>query len=185
VAVLLALSACGSSQEESSVEVVPPPARAITTHADVVMLLHALNAGEVETSQLALQRAQDPRVTRFAQRMIAEHSQGDRILMSVHEMNGGPPTTHLHPMVKDLRQRVRQTVESLHAHTGSSFDLGYMENQVHLHAWAFDTLDRVLIPVVDDGPLEDDRLEQVLEELREHVEAHLRMALEIQGALSR
>jgi putative membrane protein len=85
------------------------------------------NAFEIETSQVALQRATNPQVRRFANRMISDHTLATRQMAMVVRRNGmeAPPPS--------LDARHAAMLEQLRATPEGNFDAAYMTMQDQAH----------------------------------------------------
>jgi putative membrane protein len=81
---------------------------------------------EVELGQLAQQKASNPQVKQFAQRMVQDHTQANSKLMQIFQQKGvTPPTT-----VGAQYGAMREQIEGL---SGSEFDREYMSQMVEDH----------------------------------------------------
>ncbi|MUG92931.1 DUF4142 domain-containing protein [Scytonema sp. UIC 10036] len=81
---------------------------------------------EIQTSQLALQRAKSPEVRNFAQRMIKEHTNSSQQLTKIAQQKGYKlPTT--------LGDANRALLTQLTNASGTNFDQAYMQGQVTAH----------------------------------------------------
>src|SRR5919112_5376990 len=69
----------------------PAPAMvAVTSAAEFVPTATSSNLFEIESSRLALQRARDPEVRRFARQMIRDHNMATRRMATVVRRSGLP-----------------------------------------------------------------------------------------------
>jgi putative membrane protein len=104
----------------------PTPApMAVTTAAEFVPTAVSSNLLEIESSQLALQRARNPEVRRFARQMIRDHNLASRRMTAVLRRSGLPvPQPAMIP-------RHQQMLASLQ--TATDFDAAYMDLQVMAH----------------------------------------------------
>jgi putative membrane protein len=94
-----------------------------------VMAAAAGGMAEVMTSTLALQRAEDPEVRQFAQRMIADHNRANQELMSLAGARGiGVPAA---PDIKDQAE-----ADVLSGLRRAEFDRAYIRGQVAAHLCA-------------------------------------------------
>ena len=107
----------------------PPaaPAAMANTATDFVQMATVSNAFEIETSQLAVERATDPQVRRFANRMISDHTRASRQMAMVLRRNGmeAPPPS--------LDPRHAAMLEQLRATPAGGFDAAYMTMQAQAH----------------------------------------------------
>jgi putative membrane protein len=88
---------------------------------------------EIQSSQLALTRSQNPEVRAFAQQMIADHSASTNALMQTPEAQaaGLPPLDPEHAQMLAQLQRL----------SGPQFDSAYMQMQVQAHREALSLQD--------------------------------------------
>lgn len=121
VASAMALGVAGCMTPTASA----PPPMAVTTAAVFVPTAVSSNLLEIESSRMALQRARNPEVRRFAQQMIRDHNLATRRMMAVLRRSGLPmPAPAMIP-------RHQQMVASLQA--APDFDAAYMGAQVVAH----------------------------------------------------
>jgi putative membrane protein len=84
------------------------------------------DAAEVQLGQMAEQKASNPKVKGFGQRMVKDHSQNDDLLTSVAEEQHIPLPTELDPEHKNAK-------DALSKKNGTQFDQNYMTMMVHEH----------------------------------------------------
>ena len=85
---------------------------------------------EIQSSQLALTKAQNPAVRDFARMMVEHHTNTTNQLMSAAQASGmGMVTPQLMPMQQQMMTR-------LEAASGKAFDRTYMRQQVTAHEMA-------------------------------------------------
>jgi putative membrane protein len=129
----LALSACTASDEAS-----PGTASAAAAPGDMtpedragyVTMAGASDLFEIESSRLALTKAQRPEVRQFAQMMIDHHTQTTAALTQAAQASGmTPPPPALMPMQQQMMQE-------LQAASNATFDQVYTRQQVPAHEMA-------------------------------------------------
>lgn len=99
-------------------------AAAQTDPAQFAQMAASSNMFEVESSRLALEKAQDQKVRDFAQKMIDDHTRaGERMMQVAQEAGMQPPTTMM-PEDKQQLDRLSQVQD---------FDRAYMQAQVAAH----------------------------------------------------
>jgi putative membrane protein len=105
--------------------------------ADRKFVTEAAEAGmaEVAAGRLAVQKAQDPMVKQFAQRMIDEHTAANGELMKLAGSRGVPL-----PSEPD-RSRSKE-LDALQKRSGADFDRAYMNGQVADHQKAVTLFER-------------------------------------------
>ncbi|MBD2777818.1 DUF4142 domain-containing protein [Iningainema tapete] len=81
---------------------------------------------EIQTSQQALKRAQDPKVKAFAQQMIKEHTTSSKQLAPIAKKRGVT-------LPKDVGAENQALLTQLSSLKGKEFDSAYMQAQVQAH----------------------------------------------------
>ena len=114
----LALSACAT---------MAPTPRTATPYA---MMAASSDQFEIQSSQTALERAQNTEVRRYAQTLIDHHTQTSATLMSAAQQAGLPPPP---PVLTARHAAMLRTVQAAPA---AGFDRAYMTAQVPAHAEA-------------------------------------------------
>jgi putative membrane protein len=120
VASALALGVAGCMTPMASA----PPA-AVTTASVFVPTAASSNLFEIESSRLALRRARDPEVRRFARQMIRDHNVATRRMAAVVRSTGMPVPP---PALNAKHQQMLATVEG-----ASDFDAAYVNAQLMAH----------------------------------------------------
>ena len=115
-AAVLALSASGAWAQS-------PP----ISNADFVMHASVGNTFEIEESKVALERATDPRLKAFAQKMISDHSAAEKTLQEA----AGKDKLKTEPELDKPHQAM---LDNLKTFNGTDFDKIYMADQIAGHA---------------------------------------------------
>ncbi len=84
------------------------------------------DTAEVQLGQMAEQKASNPKVKAFGQRMVNDHSKNDDLLTSLAQEQHIPLPTELDPEHKNAKA-------ALSSKSGSQFDQDYMRLMVHEH----------------------------------------------------
>ncbi len=105
----------------------PAPASTQAT-ADFVHKASTTSLFEIESSQLALQKSQDPAVRAFAQKMVDDVTKSQAALQTAVNAAAGAPQPDI--MLDAARQA---DVDALTNATPGGFDHLYAELQVHAH----------------------------------------------------
>jgi putative membrane protein len=121
VSTALALGVAGCMTPMASA----PPAAAVTTAAAFVPMATSSNLFEIESSRLALERARNPEVRRFARQMIRDHNVATRRMAAVVRRSGVPMPP---PALIPRHQQMLATVQG-----AADFDAAYMGAQVMAH----------------------------------------------------
>lgn len=151
---------------------IPAPDTALSD-AQVVGIVQAINAGEIEQAQLAKSKAKDSRVKKFAEHMITQHTDSQKQLGKVENTDAA-----MSGVQSDLKVASAADMDTLKNAAAADFDAIYMTNQVKQHQAALDMLTNRLIPATSDP-----KLQALLESTRATVDKHLKSANEIQQAL--
>jgi len=146
------------------------------TDAQIVALTDAANTAEVDAAKIAVAQAKNARVRKFAQTMIDHHGKAKRDQEKLIVKLSIQPEEST--KARDLRTSATDTERTLKAAPNDMFDKVYIDIQVADHQMVLDTLDRELIPNV-----QNPELKKSLQEQRTRVEQHLSQALEIQKML--
>jgi putative membrane protein len=100
---------------------------------------------EITFSQLALQKATNPKVKAYAQKMITDHNQLEAEMKPVADKLGVTPVT-------SLDAKHQQLYDQLNAMSGADFDKTYMQDMDQDHHMALDTL-KSAEPTIQDKQL--------------------------------
>jgi putative membrane protein len=121
VASALALGVAGCMTPMASA---PTPV-AVTSAAEFVPTAVSSNLLEIESSRLALQRARDPEVRRFARQMIRDHNLASRRMAAVVRRSDLPMPP---PAMIPRHQAMLATVQA-----APDFDAAYVSAQITAH----------------------------------------------------
>lgn len=145
----LSLAACGQPADRSATapaESVTPdanPAATVPTMADeasapdFVRLAAQSDMLEIQSSQMAVERAQNAEVKAFAQMMVDAHTKTTRDLKTAVEATGQPLTP---PTTAD--QEVTDELNDLRETAAADFDKAYIDLQVETHQKALNLMQR-------------------------------------------
>lgn len=110
----------------------PPPAEAKTTADAYVAASGKSDLYEINSSQVALQKSQNPAVKKFAQMMIDHHQKTTAATMKAAQKAGlNPPPPALDP-------GATASINELQTASGADFDRLYLGQQVPAHQAALD-----------------------------------------------
>jgi len=95
---------------------------------DQQFLQHAARDGlaGVKLGQMAAERANNPEVQRFGQRMVTDHTKANQELMTLAQSKNMS-------IPKDIDKQHQKTAEALGKKRGTSFDRDYMRDMVTDH----------------------------------------------------
>jgi putative membrane protein len=146
------------------------------TDAQIVEVTSAANRGEIEQAREALKRAQTAKVKQFAQRMLADHSQMETKGKQMNKRAGITPQDS--GVSNSLKANGVTVMTTLKSQTGADFDRAYIDAQVREHQQVLDTIDNDLLPQAQSADIK-----AALQQARDHVADHLKMAQDIQSSL--
>jgi putative membrane protein len=143
------------------------------TDPQIAAITDDANSAEIAQAKLAEQKAKDPRVKRFAEKMVKHHSEAKEKQAKLKLQIASSPAS------MDLEKGAASTLSTLTSASGSSFDIAYMNAQVEEHQKVLDTINHDLLPNV-----KSQELKAYLEDIKPTVENHLKDAQRIQRKLS-
>lgn len=174
------LAACSPKKEETTDTLATtPPATATTpttgdvasgwTDANVVDVLTVANQGEVDYSQVGVEKATNPSVKQFAQLMVKDHgTMLDAVKSLASKLNVTPAAND---KVTDLQKENQKDITDLNGKTvGKDFDHEFMEEQVDMHQETLDLLNDL------DSKTTNADLKAAIAEAKPKVQAHLDQA---------
>lgn len=163
---MLALIACGqqaTTTTESTTPTTPPPAAApiAPSAQEFAQSVANSDAFEIQSSQLAAQRAQRQEVKDFAATMVRDHT------MTTQQLTALAPQINLTPPTPQLDAAQQGQIDSLRSQNGAAFDAAYIDAQVAAHTEAVGLFER-FANGGEPGPLRDWAAE-TLPKLRDHL----------------
>jgi putative membrane protein len=174
------LAACSPKNDQTTDTLATtPPATATTpatgdvaggwTDANVVDALTAANQGEVDYSNIGVQKATNPSVKEFAQMMVKDHTTMlDAVKSLSSKLNVTPAPND---KVNDLQKESQKDIADLNGKTaGKDFDNEFMEEQVDMHQETLDLLNDL------DSKTTNADLKAAIAEAKPKVQAHLDQA---------
>jgi putative membrane protein len=139
---------------------------------EIVAVMTAANDGEIQEAELARSTSSDGLVTGFANRMVADHSAANQMLVSTSVSSSLSPIEN--PLSNRLRVESSKQQKKLMALSGTEFDQAYMQAQVKDHRQVLALIDDILLPQV-----RNTMLKALLRSMRKTVAMHLSMARDI------
>jgi len=139
------------------------------TDANVVDVLTTANQGEVDYSQLGVDKATNPSVKQFAQLMVKDHgAMLDAVKNLSTKLNVTPASND---KVTDLQKENQKDITDLNGKkVGKDFDHEFMEEQVDMHQETLDLLNDL------DSKTTNADLKAAIAEAKPKVQAHLDQA---------
>ena len=176
------LAACSPKKEQTTDTLATtPPATATTptpatgevaggwTDANVVDVLTVANQGEVDYSQLGVEKATNPSVKQFAQLMVKDHGAMLDAVKSLTSKLNVTPTAN--DKVNDLQKENQKDITDLNGKkVGKDFDKEFMDEQVDMHQETLDLLNDL------DSKTTNPDLKAAIAEAKPKVQAHLDQA---------
>jgi putative membrane protein len=177
------VAACSPKAEDGTDTLATtPPATATTpttdmgwTDANVVDVLTVANQGEVDYSQIAVDKATNPSVKEYASMMVKEHG---AMVTSVKDLAARLSVTPAsNDKTNDLKEEVSKDINDLNAKTGKDFDKEFIDEQIDMHQETLDLLNDL------DGRTTNADLKTAIAEAKPKVQAHLDQAKAIKDKL--
>lgn len=165
----VALGQSGPATEQAN------EARALSD-PEIAHIAVTANAIDVELAKLAESRAKDPKVLRFAQTMIDDHTAVNGRAAALAKKLGVTPQDNA--VSRQLWEGAGAARAELEPLSGSKFDRAYIAREVAYHEAVLDALDETLIPGATNA-----ELRALLEEVRPAIAAHLKVAGSIASEL--
>jgi putative membrane protein len=150
---------------------VPAPAAATPAITDpqIAAIVLAANSTDSTGGVLASQKATNPKVKAFGERMAADHGGVNKQAVALATRLGVTPEES--PTSRQLTQGGETTRASLSGLSGAAFDRAYMAAEVEYHETVLQAIDNTLIPGATNA-----ELKALLQQVRPAVAAHLDMA---------
>ncbi len=165
----VALTATGNVTAESPESMFADPKIAAVSSAS--------NQDEIQTSQLAVQKATNAQVRQFAEMMVREHGTLEQQAQAMLAQKGMAPVDNALSLQK--KRNLQEMLTMLRSLEGERFDREYVLHQIGSHMMTLHTLDTSLIPQADDPQLKSMLQQQV----RPRVVAHLEQIKQIEQSL--
>jgi putative membrane protein len=139
IAVAVILSGCSSFQSAM-------PGTTLSD-ANVLAILDIINLSEIDSADLAKQKASSEEVKMFASRMLKVHTamlQESRQLAQVINIDPEPPA-----LASTVGKRHQKMMEELRGMSGSDFDQAYLKYQMRMHEQVIDLIQHTADSVDD------------------------------------
>ena len=142
---------------------------------DIMAMVGASNAGEIATSQVAVDKATNANVKAYARKMVTEHramqKQADQLATRLNVTPGSPDVaTQKTRMGNDMTQQLSAATK------GAAFDRQYIDGQVQAHQQTLSELQAMQNTANAD-------VKALIQKAIPSVQAHLDEATRIQGQL--
>ncbi len=150
---------------------------AVPNDDEIATTIAAASMSEIELGRLAQTKAKDPRVKKFAAKMVSDRT--DATHKQVAMMNKMSLKIEENAMSMQLMTDASNTLDSLKSQTGAEFDRTYMDADVKRNQQFLDLIDHKLLPNAKSPDLKS-----FIDDLRPMVERHLTEAQTLQKSLS-
>lgn len=147
------------------------------TDEQILMIVDLANGSEVDQAKIALGKAKNARVKKFAQTMINHHGDAKQKGAKLTKKLGVTPAEST--LSSQLTSDSSNMMSTLKNTAPADFDRTYIEQQIEAHTKVLSTIDAELAPNAKNSDLK-----ALLTEIRPKVEAHLAEAKDIQMALA-
>lgn len=180
------LAACSPKNDAATDTLaMTPPAPAATpatgdvasswTDANVVDVITVANQGEVDYSQVGVQKATNASLKAFARKMVKEHGTIiDDVKALASRLNVTPAPND---KANELKGEVQKDINDLNAKTGKDFDKEFIDEQIDMHQEMLDLLNDL------DGRTTNADLKTAIAAAKPKVQAHLDEAKVIKDAI--
>ena len=155
-----------------------PAAAPAVNDAQIAAIVVAANQVDIDAGKLAESKATNARVKTFARQMVTDHAGVNKAATALVTKLGVTPEPN--ETSRSLTAGGEQNRSALQGKSGADFDKAYIDNEVTYHQAVLDALDNTLIPNAQNAELKN-----MLVTTRPAFEAHLKMAKDVQGSLSR
>ncbi len=147
------------------------------TDDQILQVVHSANVGEVAQAKVAQKKAKNARVKKFADMMVAHHTDADKKGVDTGKkakinMTDSSVSSNLESEAKGFMTTLDSTA------AGGDFDKAYIDAQVKEHQTVLDLIDQKLSPKAQNPDLKS-----YLSAVREKVAGHLKEAQEIQKTM--
>lgn len=163
----------------------PPPAAPGTpagvqpgalTDPQIAAIVLAANTADSASGEQAREKAQNPKVKEFGQRMVTDHGGVNKQAVALAgKLNVTPEENNTSRQLAQGGEQTRQQLSSL---APTAYDRAYIDHEVEYHETVLQAIDTQLIPSAQNA-----ELKALLQQVRPAVAAHLQMAKDLQKEL--
>jgi putative membrane protein len=166
----------GSAAPPEATPPAPQPAAALSD-AQIAAIVVAANQVDIDAGQLAIKKATNPEVKKFAERMVTDHTAVNKSAVDlVTKLKVTPAESDASKSLTSGGVEQRAKLDKLE---GDAFDRAYVDNEVAYHEAVIGVLKTQLIPAASNA-----ELKSALTGAQPAFEAHLEHAKKIQQALA-
>jgi putative membrane protein len=124
---------------------------AAISDGQILEVLYAVHTAELEQAQVALAKAQSPRVREFATHMITQHNASKHECEQIAAAGGLMRSDSAVSL--NLKPRAAEILQTLKSTDAASFDYAYMLSQIQQHDEVLTILTKKLIPAASSPPV--------------------------------
>lgn len=146
------------------------------TDPEIASVAVTANQIDVDYGKIALKKATNPELRKFAQTMIDDHTSIIAQAVALAKKLGVTPKDNA--VTQSLLDGAKTTTKALNSKKGKAFDKAYIDNEVAYHDAVISTIKNVLIPETQNAELKD-----LLQSVMPLLEHHLEMAKMAQSNL--
>lgn len=149
--------ACSNTDQNTQAEL---------SDANIAAIVVGANNIDISAGRIALKRSQNPKVRKFAQTMIDDHTSVlNAAVALVTRLGVTPVNNDLVTMLDEQSKRHEAVLNSL---TGTEFDKAYIDHEVAYHETVITVIESQLIPGANNQELKD-TLVSVLPAFKAHL----------------
>ena len=123
---------------------VPSSAATDLSDAQILEVVHVVNRGEIEESQLAASKGRDAQIKRLAALVVRQQAESESEAAALAGAVGIRPARSATSL--SLEERERAVVSALEAQDGVDFDRAYLRGQITERQAVLDVLEQKLLP---------------------------------------
>jgi putative membrane protein len=148
------------------------------TDPQIAKIVVTANQVDIDAGKLAVSKATNPEVKKFAQTMVNDHTGVNKQAVALVTKLKVTPADN--DTAKSLYDGGKSNVTNLQGLKGKDFDKAYIDHEVAYHTAVIDAVDKTLIPGAQNA-----ELKALLVKVRPAFVAHLEHAKMIQASLSK
>lgn len=148
------------------------------TDPEIASVAVTANQIDVSYGKIALKKAKNPEIRKFAETMIRDHSEIIKQAVALATKLHVTPKTNA--TTNSLLEGEKKTTKLLNSKKGMAFDEAYIDNEVAYHKAVINAVQNVLVPDCQNGQLKD-----LLTKVLPLLNSHLQMAESTQSEMHR
>ena len=140
--------------------------------ATIVAIFDAANTADIESGQLAAERAKNPKVRDYGRMIAHDHEAVRQQGRDLARKLGVKPTP---PTDRSAAKAHEQAMKELRATSGADFDRAFLAHEVAFHQQVIDDIKNTLLPAIKNG-----ELRTLVQKVAPAFQAHLIAAQQLQ-----